>query len=640
VTEASVGASRTEHLKRLSKRIMPLAPRGPGVYLMKDATGEIFYIGKAKSLRARIQSYLSPNSTDRRYFVSIIERLLEDVSFVLTRNEKEAILLESELVRTHQPRFNVELKDDKSFLHLKLRKDTTFPRLEVTRRRKKDGARYFGPYDSASKIRDTLRIVNRFFGLRTCSDSELKNRSRPCLEHQIGRCPAPCVLPLPEGAYEDSIRDTVAFLEGRTKDLRDTLTRRMNQRSKQMRFEEAARLRDQLKAIERSLLRQDVVLAKQEDLDVIAFARDESRAVFETARYREGRLVGVRSYPLDSINTDEPSALVSTFVHQLYERSQDIPPTVLVNHAPNMKTSLEELLEPLAGRVVRIVRPQRGQKRALVVTAEKNAHQRLSESTREQERRTELLLRVQRKFHLRRPPLRIECYDISNISGTDAVGSMVVFTDAVSDPAAYRSFNIRTVEGSDDFASLAEVLLRRLNRGKELGALPDLVILDGGRSQLKVVLDTIASLPETGVEFIALAKERLIREPDHSRSISTESPQNARPFRRKPERVYLPNTKDPIKLAAGDAVTNLFAQIRDEAHRFAIRAHRKKRSKRVIKSELDGISGIGPTRRTQLLTVFGSVQGVREASLSELIERGGLPKKLALFVSETLQKGS
>lgn len=621
-------------LEKLASRVLKEAPDAPGVYLMLSNSGKVFYVGKAKSLKKRMRTYLRSPKSDLRYFVGQLSKLLFNVQFHLTHNEKEAILLENELIKRHQPKYNVQLRDDKNFLHLRLRSDQEFPRLEVVRNRKNDGARYFGPYDSAKSIRDTLHILNRHFQLRTCTDSDFKSRTRACLEHQIGRCPAPCVLEVPREDYASSVQDAALFLAGNPRQLLKTLRTRMKDASENMRFEQAGRFRDQIQAIKRSLVRQNILLDRDEDLDVIALATSDARAVFEVSRYRDGYPLGSRSYPAPQSGVTDPEALMASFIHQLYNYVQDIPPTILTNVSAQMTHSLEEVLGQKAGRKIAIRVPSRGQKRKLLGTAELNAQHRLSASEDEHHRRMDRLTRLQQKFHLRNIPARIECYDISNIHGTDAVGSMVVFTDGAPDRAGYRKFKIKTVDGINDFAMMAEMLTRRFRDGEKLGPPADLVVIDGGKAHLNSVVKALEKEGHQALEICALAKEKS----EAVLAARTKGGGKAQdPFARRPERVYLPEARDPVPLKSNDPVTHLLAWLRDEAHRFAITFHRKKRMQRTVRSELDSIKGVGPKRRGQLLKTFGSVDGLRGVSAHEIAHKAQIPLQIAKLVEGALK---
>jgi len=627
-TRGKSGMNSRKKLYELAERVLPETPPNPGVYLMKDRNGKVFYIGKAKNLKSRLRSYLNPKTTDRRYFVRVLETLLDSVEFSLTANEKEALLLENELIKQYQPRFNVLLRDDKNFLHLRIRNDKAFPRIEVVRRRKKDNHRYFGPYESATSIRNTLRVINRHFQLRTCTDSEFRSRTRPCLEHQIGRCPAPCVLPIEESSYATSIRDATLFLQGHPRPLLRRLNERMTSASKEMAFEQASRYRDQIQAIERSLTPQDILLSNRDDLDVIALITEEERTAFHVTRYREGVPLSSRNHIHHARTTDgDPASALSSFIHQLYEKIQDVPPEIVVNIEPAMHSALSTLLSSRRQRQVEIRVPSRGKKKALIQRAEQNAKQKLQESHDDQQRRMDTLTNLQNLLRLKNFPQRIECFDISNIHGTDAVGSMVVFTEGAPNIASYRKFSIQSVDGIDDFAMMAEMLRRRVRDGEKLGPLPDLIVLDGGRSHLSAVRKAIEEEEGWDQDIVALAKERrdvkISSAPDESHT-------------RKPERVFLPGVKEPILLKNGKATTHLLTWLRDEAHRFAITFHRGKRIKRTLRSQLDDIPGVGTKRRNAMLQVFGSLDGLRNIPALEISERAEIPLAVAQSVQEYL----
>tara|TARA_B100000029_G_scaffold417681_1_gene422435 strand:- start:1706 stop:3595 length:1890 start_codon:yes stop_codon:yes gene_type:complete len=621
----------SEEFRAKIKSILANAPTSPGVYLMEGHDGDIFYVGKANNIRQRLRSYFQTNPGDSRYFVSILEKLLVDISFVLTTNEKEALILENELIKQYHPKYNVLFRDDKNYLHIRVDTSKPFPRLETVRRRANDQALYFGPYDSSGSLRNTLNIVNKHFGLRTCTDHEFRTRTRPCIEHQIGRCPAPCVLELPANSYERSVHDATLFLEGRCRDLVDRLKQRMTEASSQTLFERAAHYRDQIQAITRSLTRQNVVLKRAENLDVIAFATEDNRALVQVTRYRDGYPVGNRRYQMPASSIEHPDSALTTFLHTLYERRQDTPPLILINRSISMQKALTDVLSDRAGRNVALRCPQRGQKRALIRAAERNALQHLKQSTAQDLKRLDTLAQCQSLLNLKNLPVRIETYDISNIQGSDAVGSMVVFTDGKPDRAGYRHFGVKTISGIDDFAMMAEMLVRRFNDGETLGPLPDLVILDGGKAHLRAVIEALERAGHIDLEIVALAKERVKKQRD-------DEPGKLQDLSLRPERVYLRNAKDPIPLHRATAVMHLMAMMRNEAHRTAINFHRKRRRRRTVRSELDGIKGVGPKRRTLLLREFGSVQELRRQSAATVTERTGIPMALAKTILTTLSR--
>jgi excinuclease ABC subunit C len=582
-------------------------PTEPGVYLMKDRRGEIIYVGKAVNLRNRVRSYFT-RTGDTRAFVSLLDQFLGDIETVLVHNEKEALLLENELIKKHKPRFNVLLKDDKQYISLRLDRSQPFPRLEVVRRYEKDGARYFGPYSSASAIRETLRIINRYFHLRTCTDHVLANRKRPCLLHQIGRCPAPCVYPVPEQEYRKSVDEVVLFLEGKAGELVDGLRSRMKQAAGELKFEEAARIRDQLLAIERSLERQKVATTDFKDQDVFSSHREGDRLLVYVLYVRKGRLNGGQAFPLGSQEFPDEELLPS-FVNLYYDQGNFVPEEVLLPLDIEEREGLEALLTERKGEKVRVMVPKRGEKRDLVDMAQKNAEQAVIERRRTKDETEVVLRRLQERLHLRNLPRRVECFDISHFQGASIVASQVAATDGEIDKSRYRRYRIKTLEKQDDFASMHEVISRRLKRGQEEGDLPDLLVIDGGKGQLASALAAAKDLGVEGVDIISLAKSRDLEVHDRDEESN-----------RSPERVFIPHRKDPIVLRQNSAELYLLARLRDEAHRFAITFQQKSMRKGNFHSVLEEIPGVGDSRKKLLLRQFGSLKRVREATIEELAE--------------------
>lgn len=589
-------------------------PNRPGVYLMKDRAGRIIYVGKAVNLRNRVKSYFTRGSSDSRAFVQLLDRVLFDLETVVVSTEKEALLLENELIKKHRPRFNVQLRDDKNFLCLRLDTKHRYPRLETVRRPKKDGARYFGPYASAASIRETLRVVNRFFQLRTCADHVLENRKRPCLLHQIGRCPAPCVFPIPEADYRKNVDAVVLFLEGRSAPLIETLRTRMKDAAKKLEFEEAARLRDQVIALERSLERQAIATTDAIDQDVFGLYREADRITIYALYVRGGRITGGRAHHFSSEFPDDE--LVASFVNQYYADENFVPAEVLLPFAPNEPEALAELLTESRGEKVRVHVPQRGDKVELVKLAAKNAERAFSERTRSREEIEAALARLQERLHLKSLPRRMECFDISHQQGTSIVASQVASVDTEPDRARYRHYRLKTVHQNDDFASMHEVLTRRFKRGVEQGDLPDLIVIDGGKGQLAAAHAAMKDVGVEGVDLVALAKSRDLEVDDAG-------------ARRSPERVFLVDRKDPIVLPQTSPELFALTRLRDEAHRFAITFQRKVSRKRGLQSELDQVPGVGDARRTALLRHFGSLKQLKEASIEELAAVDGVGPAVA-----------
>ena len=606
------------------------APEHPGVYLMKDAAGEVVYVGKAKSLRARLKQYL--HGQDERFFVHFLGGVLGDIELVLTGSAKEALLLENELIKQHQPRYNVKLKDDKRFIHLRIGGRHAFPRLEVVRKPAKDKARYFGPYASASSARATLRQVNRYFKLRTCSDQVFRNRSRPCLEHQIKRCPAPCVLPVEQADYGQHIDDVAMFLDGRGVALLDELRGRMTAAAQNEDFEHAAMLRDQWRAVQRSLERQNtVILGSRRDLDAIGLHREGARVAIAVLRFRSGTLLGARGYALPGQEFPDADVL-GGFLRNYYELGHEIPDDVLLPCPIDTHEAMAEWLSDVrrarggAERAVKIAVPARGTKKRLVAAAQDNAAQVFADRLR-QGGAQQALVGLRSKLGLRAHPQRIECYDISNIQGTDPVASMIVFEDGEPAKKEYRSFRIRSGDTPNDFAMMYEVLTRRFSRGLREGTrLPDLVVVDGGMGQLKMAVAALSDLGVHDVEVCGLAKARTQASDDDGRA------------KRSPERVFMPGNPHPVVMKQTSDEVHLLERVRNEAHRFAITFHRKRRAKRILTSELDGIAGVGPSRRTALLRAFGSVKNLREAGVKEIASVEGVSLKVAQAVVTALHK--
>jgi excinuclease ABC subunit C len=635
-------------------------PQEPGCYLMRDRRGEVIYVGKASSLRARVRSYFDAGRGDDRLFVALLDDLLGDVEVIVTRSEKEAVLLENELIKKHRPRFNVRLRDDKDFIVLRLDERHPYPRLEVRRAREKrtPGARTFGPYSSASSIRETLRIVNRHFQLRTCTDHVLDHRRRPCILHQIKRCPAPCVYEVPEEEYRRSVEDAIEFLEGRETELVERLRARMDAAAANLAYEEAARVRDQLQAVERSLEKQRVLMADRGDRDVLGLYREGPDLVLQVLAMRGGKLQDSRAYPFAGQEFPDEE-IVSSFLSLYYEQNP-APDEVLLPVEPTEAEALAEVLSERQGRRVRLLTPQRGAKADLLEVAARNAAQGFHGWQEKDERREKAVGALVRALHLARPPRWIECYDISTFQGSLAVGSGVSFRDGEPDRDGYRRYKVRGVAGQDDFAMLHEVIGRRLKRALAEGSFPDLVVVDGGKGQLHAALAAakdlgIAISPVTGipgapfVEMVGLAKSRLLDE----RALATTRVVGRRARRagaaaladaaearekgfvtelaRSAERVFLAGRKDAVVLRQNSAELFLLARIRDEAHRFAITFHRKLRRERNLKSVLEEIPGIGAGRRRALLRHFGSLRRVREAAAEEIARVEGFgPRQAAL----------
>lgn len=580
-------------------------PQSPGVYLMKNTAGDIFYIGKAKSLRDRVRSYFS--GSDNRTFVGFLEDILADIEVILTRSEKEALILEDTLIKKHQPRFNVKLTDDKRYLCLRLDTRQTYPRIEVVRRFAKDGARYFGPYHSATAIRKTLRLINRHFQLRTCSDQVLASRSRPCLQYQIKRCPAPCVFDLREGTYQKNVENVADFLTGRTQPLIERLQHDMQTCSDKLAFEAAALLRDQIIAIERSLEPQNIVDPKFSNRDVVGFFRKGPTIEIHVLRTRDGKMIDARRFSLDDMEFAS-NDIIADFAVRYYAHETDIPSEILFPQEMDWHAPLAELLSDKTKRTVHVLSPKKGPKEQLVHIACQNAKQALADKQREQNAAESGLEKLKTHLHLTHVPESMECFDISHTQGQEIVASCVRFERGFPQKSGYRRYIIRSTKGQDDFQSMYEVVSRRIRRGIEEGDLPALMVIDGGKGQLA---SAKAALDDHGIDhidLIALAKAREAQ--PHKKSNQA----NPREF----ERIFVLGQKNPFVLGQNSAELFILTRLRDEAHRFAITHHRRRRGKTMRTSVLDSIEGIGPQRRRTLLKTFGSIDAIRQAPQHEV----------------------
>jgi excinuclease ABC subunit C len=595
-------------------------PQKPGVYIMKDAEGVIAYIGKATNLRSRVRSYFGNNDT--RAFVQYLEHWLRDLDVIVTQSPKEALLLENTLIKKHRPRFNFMLRDDKNYLSLRVDTAHAWPRVELVRQIRDDGAQYFGPYHSAQSVRQTLGVINRFFHLRNCPDTVLNNRSRPCLQYQIKRCPAPCVLPISRDEYLDDVHHAMLFLQGRESELTQELEARMERAAEQLEFEQAAHLRDQITAIKASLQRQSAVQTTLVDQDIIGLHRQGGSVAVAVLTFRRGSLTDVVTFGLsDQVFPDED--LLGSFVSQFYSLQSRTPPCeIVIPTLPTESDTLEELLTEDCGSKVKFTVPQRGDRRKLIEMAEENARAWFDEHMTSTARTMAAVSKLREKLGLRQMPRTMECYDISNFQGRQIVASQVAFADGEPDKARYRKYRIRTTAGQDDFASMFEVLQRRAKQAMDgTMAMPDLIIIDGGKGQLNMAIQALHDLGFHDQEIVSLAKSRVV-----GTTADLDAPTYS------PERVFLPGHREPKVLKQNSDELYLLTRIRDEAHRVAITYHRELRKKATLRSKVDEIDGIGPTKRGQLLRHFGSVKKLREAPLSAIESAPGMNRQLAARV--------
>ena len=599
---------------------MAAVPRSPGVYMMQDASGKVIYVGKANDLKNRVSSYLT--GRDTRPMAPFLMARTNDISFITTATEKEALILENNLIKKHRPRYNVILRDDKTYYHLSLDPSETFPRLRLVRKRQNDAALYFGPYPSGLAARETLRFIQRVFPLRTCRDRDFQLRARPCLEYQIGRCLAPCKNRIDEAAYRTLVENAVSFLRGRRRELISDLKRQMEEAAQDLNFEEAARLRDRIGALTHALEQQHVDGGSDTDQDVLGVFSDSETHRICILFVRAGKLTGSKSFTPVKTKADREEIL-SSALRQHYDGA-GLPEEILLPYSlPDEAVLLEWLAEKQQKRA-RIAVPRRGAKKALVDLACANARELQASDCRKEEQKGAALLFLKEKLMLAALPRRIECFDISNLGGKNAVGSMVVFQDGEPDKSGYRRFRVRGPDEPDDYGMIREVLTRRF-QGPD--PVPDLLVVDGGKGQLNVALAVLGDL-KIKLDVIGLAKEE--------RSfLAAKRRLQGKPAKSE-DRVYLPRRKDAIYLSSSPAALVLLQRLRDEAHRFAISYHRKVKTKNDLRSVLDAIPDIGPSRRTRLLKHFGSAQQVRKASVEDLQKVPGIGRELAKKIVSAL----
>lgn len=596
-------------------------PTRPGVYLLRDKHGKVIYVGKAKSLRSRVRSYF--RGGDERAQVRFLVSRVTSFETLVTTNEKEALILENNLIKQYKPRYNIRLKDDKSYVSVKLEETNDWSRFVVTRKLVRDGSRYLGPFSSAWSVRETLGTLRKIFPLRSCSDAVFRNRSRPCIEYQIKRCPAPCCLPVDREEYARNVAQTIELLQGKNQQILRTLEKRMREAAEALRFEEAARLRDQVRAIETTVERQQAVAHWGIDQDAFGLYREGGFVEVQVLLVRAGKLTGNQAYSFEDLEFSDDEIL-SQVLTQFYDGERPLPNTILVPVPLEDAAVRAEYLSEKKGRQVEILCPQRGAKLRLVEMARDNAAHSYAERRDVGARRERMLEELKAKLHLRNAPKRIECFDISNILGSLSVGSMVTFDEGEPCTARYRRYRIRTVEGADDFASMYEVLGRRYRRAREENDFPDLLVVDGGKGQLNVAIEVLRELEIDAVDVISLAK------------MHVEQDARAEEVHRSEERVFLPGRKNPVVLRRNSTALFLLQRVRDEAHRFAITYHRELRSRDRLRSRLEDIEGVGPGRRRALLRHFGSLKRLRAASLEDIAAVPGISTRLAADIHAQL----
>jgi len=599
------------------KEQLKTLPTKPGIYLFKDGAGKVLYVGKAASLRNRVRSYFGATHTHGSKLHQMMS-VVQSLDFIVTDSEQEALILENNLIKKHRPRFNVRLRDDKSYPYIKVSLNEEWPRVFLTRRFEDDGGRYFGPYASAGSVRMTLDLLKKLF--RYCSPKWVitGKKPRPCFDYSIRRCVGACSSEITKDEYREIIDQVILFLEGKHDEVIRDLRRKMEHAAETLEFEKAASLRDQLQAMESVTEGQKIISAGGGDEDVIAFARERNDACVQIFFVRSGKLIGRENFIMEGTQDEEPGHIMSSFIQQFYGSAPYVPPSILLQSEPDDMTIISSWLKNVRGGKVGLKVPQRGQKKKLVDMVAENAEQALvqlkAKWLADTGKTAAALKELQEQLRLPGLPNRVECYDISNIRGTSAVGSMVVFENGRPKPSAYRRFKIKTVEGIDDYAMMQEVLRRRFKRVKaqddsSWAVIPDLVLIDGGRGHLTSVQEVMQELEVDSVPLAAIAKEN--------------------------EEIFLPDVAESLILPRDSQALYLLQRIRDEAHRFALSYHLHVRKKAALKSEWS-VPGIGPKRRRALLKKFGSVRAIKEASVEEMVSVPGMTRQLAERVKEGL----
>lgn len=589
-------------------------PEKPGVYLMKGKGGETLYIGKANVLADRVRSYFQKGA-DLTPKNRLLVAHVTDIETMVTRSELEALILENNLIKRHRPRFNVILRDDKNYPYLRLPIKEAFPRFTIVRKVQNDGALYYGPYVPAGALRETLRVIRKVFPLATCEIEIDGKAERPCIEYEIKRCMGPCVGYQTSKEYHDIVKQARMFLEGRDTELLDGYRARMEAASEVEDYEEAARMRDRIFKIERTLERQRVAQGELVDQDVVGLARDGAAADIQMLFVRGGLLVGRKDFHWGQVADQPDDELVRSVIEQFYNKEVMPPKQVLLPVDLPEADLIGRWLSEKKGEKVRVLAPERGTKHHLVQLAEENAAAALKDHLRDEATARVAAEELQKLLHLKKAPVRIEGFDISNIQGNQGVASMVVWEAGGAKKADYRKFRIKTVTGADDFASMREVVLRHYSGVKEdQRPLPDLILIDGGIGQLGAAMDALRELGLSRIDIVALAKAKGEKE----------------------ERIFLPGRKNPVVLKPSSPATHLLQRIRDESHRFAITYHRKLRSRALLASKLDDIAGVGPAKRRDLLRYFGSLEALAAASEADLQRVGSVGPRTAKEIRRAL----
>jgi len=594
-------------------------PEKPGVYLMRDVQGRVIYVGKALVLRHRVRSYFGETALRDAKTARLVADIA-DLEWIVTESELEALILEAQLIKRHHPRYNIRLKDDKRYPYIKITMEEEFPRVVLVRQMQADGGRYFGPFTSSQAVQQSLELVRRLFPYRTCNREITGQDRRPCLYYHIERCSGPCIGAIGREAYRKTMERIALFLEGRQEEVVAGLRQEMATAAESLAYERAAKLRDEIAAITQIIERQRIVSSHLKDHDFVAFARANGDACVQVFFVRNGRLIGRDYFVLGGTTDASDDEIVRSFLVQFYEQSATIPPEVVVPSDLDNLGVMEEWLRQRRGSRVAIRVPKRGDRREVLELAQENAVETLrnlrAEWDADRSKHVEALTELQEALALPQPLGRIECYDVSHTHGMGATGSMVVFVQGAPSKSDYRRFRIKDAKGGDDYAAMAEVLTRRFARaraaeqadapgarGSRWALMPDLVIVDGGKGQLHA---GVAAMAEAGVDHVPIAA-----------------------LAKREEELFLPGSDEPCILAPGSPALHLVQRIRDEAHRVAVSYHRSIRSKESTRSALEDVPGIGPKRRQALLKAFGSIEGIRRASVEELAAVPGMTRPVA-----------
>lgn len=601
----------------LTKEKVASVPASIGVYLLKDKKGRSVYIGKAKNLRNRVFSYLNDAQDAQRPHIAYLINEAEDIDYFVTSNEREALMLENSLIKQKKPKYNIRLRDDKNYLSLRLNPREKFPRLSLTRRVLKDGALYYGPFASADALKKAKRLIHKVFPLRDCTDEKFRRHSsRPCLSYYMGQCLGPCAGKAGEGAYGEAVEQAKMFLRGEKKQIIELLRKNMDKASEEMRYEDAAHYRDQIRLLEKNIDDQMFITPGTKDRDIVGFYREGQRAEFSVLFSRGGSLVDKAEYSFKNATGTEEE-LLAEFLSQFYGGSRFIPGEIIIPFNVEGRAALSEWLSEKRDRKAAVEAPSRGIKARQVELANRNALENFQRKHARELGELALLERLKSSLHLGRLPVFIECFDISNIQGDLAVASLVRFENGKPAKEGYRTYKIKTVEGPNDYAMMYEVLKRRLGRAEKEGwEPPDLILIDGGKGQLNIARQALYEIGQIGeVDLASIAKGREVGESD---------------------KIYIYGRKNPIIFSKNSKVLFLLMRIRDEAHRFAITYHKKLRGKRALRSELDDVPGIGVKRKKELIKRFGTVSGIRVATVEEISSVPGLNRKLAESLKEHL----